>query len=144
VSACKLSFTTRGKLISIKRYARATFNDLPNPLYKPFSHYGDFSCSCRPEHPLDRSGYNIIGANKSQGRFVIGYNDITWLYGPKERTEPGLLLMQNESAALIQGVEDTCMIAFAEMDGRKGVTAHASFSVPPAPPTHETVFIPSE
>jgi hypothetical protein len=94
---------------------------------------------------FSRSGYNIIGANKSQGRFVIGYNDITWLSGPKERTtEPGLLLMQNESAALIQGVEDTCMITFAEMDGRKGVTAHASFSVPPAPPTEETVFIPSE
>jgi hypothetical protein len=91
------------------------------------------------------SGYNIVGANKSQGQFVIGYNEITWLAGPKERTtEPGLLLMQNESAALIQGVEDTCMITFAEMGGRKGITAHASFSVPPAPPTEDTVFIPSE
>jgi hypothetical protein len=93
---------------------------------------------------FSRSGY-IIGRIKSQRRFAIGYNDITWLSGPKERaTEPGLLLMQNENAALIQRVEDTCTITFAEMDGRKGVTAHASFSVPTAPPTETTVFVPSE
>ena len=91
------------------------------------------------------SGYNIAGGTHSQGRFVIGHGHITWLFGPKDRTsEPGLLLMNGESAFLIQGVEDTCEITFAEMDGHIGITAHASFSVPGVPPSNTTVFIPGE
>ena len=91
------------------------------------------------------SGYNITGEIGANSRFVIGHNDITWLVGPKEsRSEPGLLLRDKQSALLIQGVEDSCAIAFATMDGHIGITAHASFSLPGAPARDKTVFIPGE
>ncbi|PYX84865.1 MAG: hypothetical protein DMG70_05390 [Acidobacteria bacterium] len=94
---------------------------------------------------FSRGGFNITGGAKSQGRFVIGNTDILWLSGPKDgQTEPGLLLMNNESAILFGGVHDTCIITFAEVDGHIGVTAHSSFSVPPERPSEKTVFIPSE
>lgn len=56
----------------------------------------------------------------------------------------GLLLKQNEEAFLIGGVEDTCMIGFAEVDGHKGINAHATASLSfTGPPTEKTEFIPA-
>jgi hypothetical protein len=91
-------------------------------------------------------GANIQGATKSQGRFAVGSDGITWLSSVNARTtERGLLLKVNESAILLGAIpEDTCTIKFAVIDGHTGVSAHSSFSVPPRPPNEKTVFIPSE
>jgi hypothetical protein len=45
---------------------------------------------------FSRSGSNITGGAGSQGRFVIGHDDITWLSGPKSgKTESGLLFSKD-------------------------------------------------
>ena len=86
-----------------------------------------------------------IGSTKSQGKFRIGHNEILWLSGPKEReTEPGLLLLKNESAYLIQGPEDLCQISFAEVNGHVGIIADASFGLPPGPMRERKMFIPGQ
>jgi hypothetical protein len=91
------------------------------------------------------SGNNISGVTKSQGRFVIGHNEIMWLSGPKERqTEPGLLLHKHESALLIQGPEDICEVTFAALNGHVGITAHASLTLPSLPHGDKKVFISSQ
>jgi hypothetical protein len=87
------------------------------------------------------SGWNHTGSTKSRGRFVIGHGDITWLSEPRQ-TEMGLLLKQSEGALLIGGVEDICTIEFAEVDGHKGINAHASVSLAfTGQPTEKTEFI---
>jgi hypothetical protein len=87
------------------------------------------------------SGWNHFGSTKSRGRFVIGQGGITWLSEPPQ-TESGLLLKQGEGALLVGGVEDTCTIEFAEVDGHKGINAHASASLSfTGPPTEKTEFI---
>jgi hypothetical protein len=89
-------------------------------------------------------GPQLTGGTKSQGRFVIGRDGITWVFGPKKgETESGLLLGKEESAALRQGPEDGCHITVDEVDGYVGITAHASFSVPLHQPTERSQFIPA-
>jgi hypothetical protein len=92
---------------------------------------------------FSESGWNHTGSTKSRGQFVIGHGDITWLSEPRQ-TEMGLPLKQNEGAFLIGGIEDTCTIEFAMIDGHKGINVHASVSLPfTGAPTEKTEFIPA-
>ena len=85
------------------------------------------------------------GGTRLQGRFKVGRDGITWIYGPKlGKTEPGLLLTKGESAGFGQGPENHCHFRVEKVNGMLGVTAHASFSPSEHPLMEPSEFIPAQ
>ena len=76
---------------------------------------------------------------ENERRYSVRQGRVVW----PDREEAALLVQPGETSMVIGGVENTCEIAFAVVDGRVGISARASFS-PPGVQSHAGTFIPAD
>jgi hypothetical protein len=76
---------------------------------------------------------------ESERRYTVRKGHVVW----PDREEAALLMRPGEMSMVVGGVENTCEIAFAVVDGQVGVSARASFT-PPGVQTHAGTFIPAD
>jgi hypothetical protein len=75
----------------------------------------------------------------NERRYSVRQGRVVW----PDREEAALLMQPGEISMVIGGVENTCEIAFAVVDGHVGISARASFT-PPGAQSHAGTFIPAD
>ena len=76
---------------------------------------------------------------ENERRYSVKEGRVVW----PDREEAALLMLPGETSMVVGGVENTCEIAFALVDGRVGISARASFT-PPGVQSHSGTFIPAD
>jgi hypothetical protein len=76
---------------------------------------------------------------ENERRYSVRQGRVVW----PDREEAALLMQPGEMSMVVGGVENTCEIAFAVVDGHVGISARASFT-PPGVQSHADTFIPAD
>jgi hypothetical protein len=76
---------------------------------------------------------------ENERRYSVREGRVVW----PDREEAALLVQPGETSMVIGGVENTCEIAFAVVDGQVGISARASFT-PPGVRSYADTFIPAD
>lgn len=73
---------------------------------------------------------------ENERRYSVRQGRVVW----PDREEAALLMLPGETSMVVSGVENTCEIAFAVVDGQVGISARANFT-PPGVQSHAGTFI---